>query len=103
MKKHIIGTFALLAGAALLGSAAHATELYSANANIAFQFRVGNTVMPAGEYRIEQGFGSEVAMLVNVNTGRRIQMLRIDALQQPGKLRLIFENTPQGAVLRQIR
>ena len=104
MKNQLFRTFALLAGAAVMGSGAlYAAEIYSANTTISFPFRVSNSTLPAGTYRVETTFGSDVAMLVNVDTGRRVQLLRNDGLRQEGKIRMIFETTPNGAVLKQIQ
>ena len=104
MKNQLFRTFALLAGAAVIGSGAlHAAEIYSANTTISFPFRVSNATMPAGTYRIETSFGTDVAMLVNVDTGRRVQFLRHDALREEGKIKMIFQTTPNGAVLKDVQ
>ena len=102
--KNQFRTFALLAGAAVMGSGAlHAAEIYSEKTTISFPFRVSNATLPAGTYRVETSFGTDVAMLVNVDTGRRVQFLRHDALREEGKIRMIFKTSPDGTVLKDIQ
>jgi len=88
---------ALLAGA-LMGSAIlSASDLYSKEISIPFAFRVGNVTMPAGTYRVQQEFGKEVGLLLNIQTGRMVQV-GFSALRRDGHFKLIFEKTPNGMV-----
>jgi hypothetical protein len=64
--------------------------------NIPFDFKVDKTVMPAGEYRLEQDFGDFRVRIVNVNTGLRVQVLRDHAGRTDEGAKLIFEPTGQG-------
>jgi hypothetical protein len=63
---------------------------------VPFEFKVDKVALPAGEYRLERDFGSYIVTLVNLNSGRRVQVLRDSAPVVPGRAKLIFENGPQG-------
>jgi hypothetical protein len=76
----VLSTFALQA-------AAVKTETFA----IPFQFQVQKQTMPAGEYRINQAQGSDIAQLVNTKTGQRVEFIRPTTTHQQGKARLVFE------------
>ena len=79
-----------------------ATSFRSDNVNIPFAFQVHGKTVPAGQYRIVQNFGSEVAALINLQTGERYMLSRPDSSATPHKARLVFENTEQGYKLKKI-
>lgn len=68
---------------------------------IPFAFRVGGKALPAGEYWMEQDFGAECAMLVNVQTRERVQVLR-KAGHVQGKVKLVFEAGRNGYALKAV-
>jgi hypothetical protein len=63
---------------------------------VPFEFKVDNVTLPAGEYRVEQDFGKYLVSIVNLKTGRRVQVLRDYSDHKEGRARLIFEPTGQG-------
>jgi hypothetical protein len=81
-----------------LNAAGYVTE----NIAIPFEFKVDKLTLPAGEYRVEQDFGKYLVSIVNINTGRRIQMLRDNANHQSGRAKLVFEPTGQGYKLAKV-
>jgi hypothetical protein len=85
--KKLFCVCALVLGATAFGSISSLQAAYcrTAKVNIPYQFRVSNVVMPGGEYRLMQEVGSEIATLINVNTGKRVQLLRPSTAQVPGK------------------
>jgi hypothetical protein len=82
--------FVLAAGllAAVAGLCAHAQTI-DLQANIPFEFRMGETIMPAGEYRIQS---SSAVLVVRGEVGHRpvAQVVAIPAsrpaTQKPGRL-----------------
>ena len=69
----------------------NAAALYSSSVTIPFEFRAGNAVFGAGEYRVEREFGKDIAYVINVQTGRRVQVLRSAGTQATGRANLVFE------------
>lgn len=63
---------------------------------IPFEFHVDNVTLPAGEYRVERDFGKYLVSIVNLKTGRRVQVLRENSDRNPGRAKLIFEPTGRG-------
>jgi len=88
--------------AMMTASALNATSFQTEKVEIPFAFQVSKTMMPAGEYRIHQNFGSDIAYLVNLNTGKQVQILRSVGMKQDGRARLVFESTESGHVLKTI-
>jgi hypothetical protein len=84
--------------ASTLSAAVFRTE----TVEIPFAFQVAKTTLPAGEYRVEQKFGSSIAFLVNVKTGRQVQVLRSVGNIREDRAKLVFENTAEGRVLKTI-
>lgn len=80
----------------------NATGFVSENIAIPFEFKVEKLTLPAGEYRVEQDFGHYLVSIVNVHSGRRIQMLRDPAGRQVGRAKLIFEPTGEGYKLAKV-
>jgi uncharacterized membrane protein len=102
--KNLFRTGAVGVGIAAMvtASALNATTFQTEKIAIPFQFQVAKTTLPAGEYRVQQHFGSGIVYLVNVKTGQQVQVLRNTAGQREGKARLVFENTAGGHVLKTI-
>jgi hypothetical protein len=92
-----LGLTALFAGSNL-NAAGYVTE----NIAIPFDFKVYNTTLPAGTYRVEQDFGQYLVSIVNLKTGRRVQVLRDLPSRIPGRAKLIFEPTGQGYRLAKV-
>jgi hypothetical protein len=83
-----VGIAAMIAASSL-----NATTFYSDKVSIPFEFSVAKVTLPAGEYRIQQSFASDIAYVVNVKTGQQVQVLRSTGNHVEGRARLIFENT----------
>ena len=102
MKNRIFRTLALGIGltAIFATSGLNATIFYSGRVNIPFEFRAGKQIFAAGEYRVEQDYGHDIAYVVNIRTGQRIQMLRPLNGRQPMKMTINFENIGGVRVLK---
>ncbi|MCU1232056.1 MAG: hypothetical protein JWP63_23 [Candidatus Solibacter sp.] len=94
MKNRIYRTLALSLGltAIFATSNLNATIFYSERVDIPFEFKVGKHVYSSGTYRVEQSFGSDIATLVNLKTGQRVQMLVPVTNRSTDKNLLKFEN-----------
>ena len=92
MIKNAVGVSVLLACAALI-PALQASPVTSETFNIPFEFQVqhSHTILPAGEYQIQETAESPIVFLVNTKTGKRVQFIRPAPVHQGGKARLIFE------------
>lgn len=96
-------TVTMTAGvAAMLGSAAlNAAMRRSESISIPFDFKVAKTALPAGNYRLEQGVSDAFARLVNVKSGKQVQLLR-PFIKAQGKTKLMFEHGTDGYVLKKL-
>jgi hypothetical protein len=83
----ILPCAALVLSTVALQAAAVKTETFA----IPFEFQVQRQTMPAGEYRIQQAQGSDIALLVNTKTGKRVEFIRPATTHEQGKARLVFE------------
>jgi hypothetical protein len=88
--------------AMMTASALNAAITWTDKVAIPFSFQVSKTTMPAGDYRIQQGVSSDIAILQNVKTGQQVQFLRTPAAHVEGRARLVFHTTPTGHVLKSI-
>jgi hypothetical protein len=88
MKKLLLGLVSVFA-AGILSAAGSLTQ----HIVVPFEFKVDKVSLPAGEYRIEQDYGQYMVSVVNLNTGRRVQVLRDNSDYKPGRARLIFEKS----------
>jgi hypothetical protein len=86
--------------AMMTASALNATTFQSEKVDIPFAFQVAKTMLPAGEYRIQQSFGSDIVYLVNLKTGQQVQVLRSAGGKRDGHAKLVFENGAGGRVLK---
>jgi len=80
----------------------NATDRVSENMKIPFVFTVDKVTLPAGEYRVQQEFGKDVVSILNINTGRRVRILRDSSKHVPGRARLMFEHGEQGYRLAKV-
>ena len=94
-----LGLSAIFAGGNLNASS---LGFVTENIAIPFEFKVSTATLPAGEYRVEQEFGKYTVWIVNVDTGRRVQMLRDNSRHSEGRAKLIFEPTGQGYKLARV-
>ena len=104
MMNNAIRVSALLPSAILLaGSALQAAAIRAEKVRIPFDFQVQkHKTLPAGEYRVEQDPGAGFASLVNTKTGERVELPSPPTAHEQGKVRLIFENTANGRLLKSI-
>ena len=100
--KNVFRTCAVGVGIAAMmtASALNATTFQSEKVEIPFAFQVSKTMLPAGEYRIQQSFGSDIAYLVNLKTGQQVQVLRSVGGKRDGRARLVFESGSGVRVLK---
>jgi hypothetical protein len=91
MKKLILSLASIFAAGNL-----SATGFVTEGIVVPFAFKVDKVTLPAGEYRVEEDFGKYALAILNVNTGRRVQVLRDLSERKPGRAKLIFEPTGQG-------
>ena len=80
----------------------NAADIQSRNIAVPFAFKVDRTTLPAGHYRVEQNIGKQVAFIVNVQTGHRIQIMRDNVNDPTGNAKLTFERTRDGYKLSRI-
>jgi hypothetical protein len=85
----------------LLASSTQAASRSTERIQIPFDFKIGNTQLRAGSYRIVQRTNEPVALLVNTESGKQIQILRPNDAKE-GKARLVFELQDGGYVLKKI-
>jgi|SRR5215472_10727195 len=105
MSKNVIRVFALGLGlTALLATTPLSAQvgIYAEKVTIPFAFRVGKMTMPAGEYRVDKEFGKDIVILVNLQTGHKIQLLQSEPTRIPGKTKLVFQDGPEGHVLKSL-
>jgi len=105
MKNRIYRTFAMAFGltAIFATSGLNATVFYSERVNIPFEFQAGKHVYSAGAYRVEQSFGTDIATLVSLQTGKRVQMLLPIVIRNASGNRLQFQNTNGVRVLKALQ
>jgi len=71
--------------------------------NIPFAFRIGNSSLPAGQYRLEQWTsGSPSYYLKNVETGKSLMVTCLGGKEQR-PTELIFDKDETGYVLRKVQ
>jgi len=104
MNNRIVRTLALGLGLAAIFSTGtlNASTDYAERVNIPFEFKVGKRIFTAGQYRIEQIFGKDIAYVVNTQTGQRFQVLRPTSSRTPGKGKFTFENSYGVRVLKSL-
>ena len=91
-----------LAGAAIMGGTAlQAAGRRSEPVEIPFDFTVQGRHLPAGTYRVQKGTSDRFSALVNVRTGKPIQLLR-SLGNETGKTKLVFERRADGYVLKKL-
>jgi hypothetical protein len=80
----------------------HAAAVKSETFAIPFEFHVQKQIMPAGEYRVQQATGSDIAILVNTRTGKRVEILRPANTHEEGKTKLVFKGAENQRYLTHI-
>ncbi|HTS61789.1 MAG TPA: hypothetical protein VMH28_07175 [Candidatus Acidoferrales bacterium] len=102
--KNVFRTFAAGVGLAALftASALNAASIRSENISIPFAFHVSKVALPAGEYRIDKTYGTDLTFLTNLKTGQRVQILSNAAARVEGRVKLVFENTTGGYTLKAV-
>ena len=103
MTKNAIGASVLLACAALI-PALQASTVTSEKFRIPFEFQVqrSHTILPAGEYQIQETAESAMVFLVNTKTGDRVELIRPAPVRHDGKARLSFESGERVHILKGI-
>ena len=79
-----------------------AAEFRSRDIAIPFEFKVDKITLPAGHYRLEQKTGKSFVFLMNLQTGRGVQIMRESASDPTGSTKLTFERTEQGYKLAMV-
>jgi hypothetical protein len=99
--KKALMTLGAVAAMAVSGSG----SLFAAQSgviDVPFSFKYLNTEMPSGRYYFRYDTSPSSVMLTNVETRSTFSVaMRAGHTQQ--RLRLLFENRPEGAVLKQVR
>jgi hypothetical protein len=102
MNRFVKALSVAIGAAVMLGSSAmQAAGHRSDPVEIPFDFTVQGQQLPAGAYRLQRGASDRVTALVNVRTGKQVQILR-SLGNEPGKTRLVFERQGDGYVLRKL-
>ncbi|HTP31376.1 MAG TPA: hypothetical protein VLX58_18650 [Bryobacteraceae bacterium] len=93
--KNVFRTIATGVGIAALftASSLNAASVRSENISIPFAFNVSKVALPAGEYRIDKTYGTDLTFLTNLKTGQRVQVLGNAAARVEGRVKLVFEHT----------
>ena len=87
MKKFLCTLGLAIASVGALGAA----DFQSKQIAVPFAFKVANTTLPAGRYRVEQYIGKQMVVIVNVETGHRVAVMREPVIESTGKSKLTFE------------
>jgi len=99
VKGYVCTLIAAGAMTAMLPQLGQAAQFRTDKIQIDRQFKVNNTVLPAGEYRLEESSDSAICNLVNVKTGASIMLIRPASVRQPGKVAFVFHETAEGITL----
>jgi|SRR5215831_9343746 len=97
MKKFLCTLAIAVVGCAMPGvGTLRAAEFRSRDIAIPFEFKVANITLPAGRYRLEQKTGKAFVFLMNIQTGRGVQIMRESATDPNPNAKLTFERTGAG-------
>jgi hypothetical protein len=103
MKRFLCTLAVFVAGCALPGiGSISAAELRSPDIAIPFDFKIDKITMPAGRYRLEQKAGKSFVFLMNIQTGRGVQMMREGVNDPTANTKLTFERTGDGYKLSRV-
>lgn len=103
MKRFVCRVVIGIAAWALTGvGRVSAADYRSQSIAVPFAFKVDRNTLPAGEYRVEQNVGKNVAFIVNIQTGHRVQIMREYFKDPTGNSKLTFERTGAGYKLSKI-
>ena len=75
MKKLVI-MFTLVAATVAVAAAQHAPEL---RVNLPFEFTVGSTTLPAGEYEVKQGASPQTLQIVTTDGKKSVMVIPLSA------------------------
>jgi hypothetical protein len=92
MKKFLCAFGLAIASVGALGAA----DFQSKQIAVPFAFKVEKTTLPAGTYRVEQFVGKQMIVIVNVETGHRVSVMREPVLGSNGNTKLTFEKVGAG-------
>jgi hypothetical protein len=102
----LLSLFALGLALMLYPGKAQAQVVGDLEANIPFQFHVGNTKLPAGEYRVHVLDDSDLTLMeissVDGSTSALFQVQEVDANTTPSKSELIFNKYGDQYFLAQL-
>jgi hypothetical protein len=79
-----------------------AADFQSKQIAVPFDFKVEKVTLPAGRYRVEQFVGKQMVVIVNVETGRSVPVMREPFVGSNGNTKLTFEKTGDGYKLSRI-
>jgi hypothetical protein len=79
-----------------------AAEFRSGDIAIPFEFKVEKITLPAGRYRLEQKTGKSFVFLLNIQTGRGVQVMRESANDPTADTKLTFKRTGEGYKLSKV-
>ena len=105
MKTKAFRAIQMLSLMVVLGvSSLHALTSGKLVANIPFDFMIGNTALPAGEYTVRQGPSPAVVFIQNKETydGAMVLSFAVQDRENLGLAKLVFERTGNDHVLSQV-
>jgi hypothetical protein len=79
-----------------------AADIESKRVSVPFAFQVDKIWLPAGHYRVEQNIGKQMVVMVNTETGHRVQVMREPVYQPTGNTKLTFEKIGKGYKLSRV-
>jgi hypothetical protein len=106
LRGHLLALFALGLALSLYPSKAHAQVVGELRANIPFQFHVGNTKLPAGEYTVRMVEDSDLTLMeissADGSASTLFQVQEVEASTTPTKSELIFNKYGDQYFLAQL-
>ena len=105
MKQKVRGSILFSVAALFLGGMVlQASTIVSEKFDLPFAFHIGKNsrVLPAGEYRVRREPNSPLAVLTNLKTGERAQVMSSQNTHETGKTKLVFANENNGISLKDI-
>jgi hypothetical protein len=98
MKKFLCTIGLAISSVGALGAA----DFQSKQIAVPFAFKDHKATLPAGHYRVEQYIGKQMVVLVNVDTGHRVPVMREPVLDSTGKTKLTFEKVGESYKLSRV-
>jgi hypothetical protein len=100
--KRFLATLGVLIAGSAVPKAGNAAELLARDIAIPFEFKVEKVTLPAGHYRLQQTSGKSFVFIMNIQTGRGVQMMREGLNDPTTKTTLTFEKTEAGYKLSKV-